>query len=221
MEWWHRGGANVGIRLVSFDLDGTLFPETTTCMELGRCLGHIDVITRLEEQYKNCEITNAQVAEGDAFAYTGKPVAEIEASILLIPTIRGLAETVFALHEHGISTLVVTVSWSFAARALAKKHGMAGYAGTEMIEENGILAGRVGQHFEAEDKVRFVRAFARERGFGLDQCAAIGDSRSDIPLFKEVGFSIALNGTEQARAAATRSLQTDDLRDVLPLLLRR
>jgi phosphoserine phosphatase len=207
------------IRLVSFDLDGTLFPETTTCMELGRCLGNIDIITRLEEQYQNFEITSAQVAEGDAFAYTGKSVAEIEALILLIPTIRGMAETISALHEHGISTLIVTVSWSFAARVLAKRHGMGGYAGAEMSEENGILTGRVGRHFEAEDKVRFVRAFALERGFALDQCAAVGDSRSDIPLFREVGFSIALNATEQARAVATRSLRTGDLRDVLPLLL--
>lgn len=207
------------IRLVSFDLDGTLFPGTTTCLELGRRLGHVDVISRLEEQYKNFEITNKQVAEGDAFAYAGRSVDEIETAVLLIPTIRGMVETFAALHERGISTLLVTVSWSFAARVLSKKYGMSAYAGAEMAEENGVLAGRVQRHFEAEDKVRFVEAFAQKCGFGLEQCAAIGDSRSDIPLFKRVGFSIALNATEQAQAAATQSLQAGDLRDVLPLLL--
>ena len=97
---------------------------------------------------------------------------------------------------------------------------MAGFAGAELLEEDGVFAGRVSRHFEAEDKVRFVREFAAEHGFGLDHCAAIGDSRSDIPLFNSVGRSIALNATELAQVAATVSLRTSDLTDVLPLLLR-
>jgi phosphoserine phosphatase len=48
--------------------------------------------------------------------------------------------------------------------------------------------------------------------------AAVGDSRSDVPLFERVGMSIALNATPDARAAATHALDTEDLRDVLALL---
>jgi phosphoserine phosphatase len=209
----------MNIRLVSFDLDGTLFPDTTTCIELGRRLGHLDVIAKLEDQYKNFEISNAQVAEGDAIVYAGQPLKTIEKAVLSIPTIAGIADTITSLHERGIATLIVTVTWSFAARALAEKYGIAGYAGAEMEVADGILAGRVRRHFEAEDKVRFVEQFARRRGFTLRDCAAVGDSRSDIPLFNSVGLSIALNATAQAQAAATRSLKTRDLRDVLPLLL--
>jgi phosphoserine phosphatase len=209
------------IRLVSFDLDGTLFPETTTCMELGRRFGHLDVITELERKYQNFEISNREVAEGDASAYAGRCVEEIERAVLMIPTIRGFAETIGTLHEHGMITLIVTVSWSFAARALARKHGITGYAGAEMTEVAGILTGQIYRHFEAEDKVRFVQGFGQQLGISLSQCAAVGDSRSDIPLFKAAGFSIALNATEHARAAATCSLQSNDLTDILPLILAR
>jgi phosphoserine phosphatase len=207
------------IRLVSFDLDGTIFPNTTTCIELGKRLGHLSVIERLEAQYKNFEITNRQVAEGDAFAYAGQAVKDVESVILQIPTIQGFIETIGALKQRGILCLIVTVTWSFAARALANRYNMDGYAGAQMIEENGILAGRVLQHFEAEDKVRFVEGFARQHGIPLAQCAAIGDSRSDIPLFGSVGCAIALNATSEARAAASRALDTHDMRDVLPLLV--
>ena len=48
--------------------------------------------------------------------------------------------------------------------------------------------------------------------------AMVGDSRSDLPSFRVCGLSIALNGDQAARAAATTSLSTDDLRAVLPLL---
>jgi phosphoserine phosphatase len=48
--------------------------------------------------------------------------------------------------------------------------------------------------------------------------SAVGDSRSDVPLFREVGLSIALNATPDAQATAIHRLDTDDLRDLLPLL---
>ncbi|HEY5344326.1 MAG TPA: HAD hydrolase family protein [Solirubrobacteraceae bacterium] len=52
--------------------------------------------------------------------------------------------------------------------------------------------------------------------------AAIGDSRSDVPLFRRVGMSIALNATPDARAVATYVINTEDLRDVLaPLMADR
>lgn len=41
-----------------------------------------------------------------------------------------------------------------------------------MEETGGVLAGRVSKHFEAEDKVRFAKAFARQRGIALSDCAA-------------------------------------------------
>jgi hypothetical protein len=45
--------------------------------------------------------------------------------------------------------------------------------------------------------------------------AEMGNRRSDVPLFERVGMSIALN---EARAAATSGLDTDNLRDVLTIL---
>jgi phosphoserine phosphatase len=36
----------------------------------------------------------------------------------------------------------------------------------------------------------------------MQQVVAIGDSRSDLPLFAAVGYSVALNATSDARVAA-------------------
>jgi phosphoserine phosphatase len=57
--------------------------------------------------------------------------------------------------------------------------------------------------------------YAAKRGMSLDECIAIGDSRSDLPLFSAVGLAIALNATPAAAAAAHVAIETDDLRDVL------
>lgn len=52
----------------------------------------------------------------------------------------------------------------------------------------------------------------------MDRCEAIGDSRSDVPLFGEVGLAVAFNGDENLSAVADVQFSGDDLRVVLPAL---
>jgi phosphoserine phosphatase len=206
-------------RLVSFDLDGTLFPSTSTCLELGRILGHVDQIRALEQAYAAGRISNSDVATADAAAYEGRTVSEIERHVLGIPLIAGFQQVVDELKSHGCHVLLVTVTWSFAARALAARYGLDGFAGAVMAEADGVLLGRVERHFEAGDKSRFVRAYAACHGIEMSECAAVGDSRSDLALFEAVGLPIALNASQDARAAARVVVDSLDLGDILEHLL--
>jgi phosphoserine phosphatase len=87
-----------------------------------------------------------------------------------------------------------------------------------MEATDGVLSGTVSRYFDEHDKVRFVEDWCTQNGFSMSQVAAVGDSRSDVPLFRRAGASIALNATPDAREAATHTLDTDDLCDVLALL---
>jgi phosphoserine phosphatase len=84
-----------------------------------------------------------------------------------------------------------------------------------MGESDGRLTGEVVAHFGEHDKPRYVRDYGRRHGIEFDQTVAVGDSRSDLPLFREVGRAIALNATEDARSAAHVAVDSDNLRDVL------
>src|ERR1700691_903561 len=90
--------------------------------------------------------------------------------------------------------------------------------GMQMQVNDGVLSGIVTLYFDEHDKVRFVEEWCVQNGFSMSQVAAVGDSRSDVPLFRRAGMSIALNATPDALAAATHTLDTDDLRDVLALI---
>jgi phosphoserine phosphatase len=61
---------------------------------------------------------------------------------------------------------------------------------------------------------------AADLGLDLAQCAAIGDSRSDLPLFAEVGCAIAFNASPTVRATTHAAADGPDLRLVLPRLAR-
>jgi phosphoserine phosphatase len=192
--------------VVAFDLDGTLLPTTTVSLYLAEWMGRGDEIAKLERQFRLHEISNSEVADASAAWLTGRTEAEVRERLQHAPWIAGMSECLTALGEAGSRLLLGTVTWRFAADMLADRFGFEAVSGTEMVAESGVLSGRVSRHFDEHDKLRFVEAWCVEQELDLAQVAAVGDSRSDVPLFRRVGFALALNATEDAQAAADASI---------------
>ncbi|MGH2904151.1 MAG: HAD family hydrolase [Solirubrobacteraceae bacterium] len=204
--------------VVVFDLDGTLLRGTTVSLLLAQWLGQEAEMAELERAFYAHEISNRVVADTSAGWLAGQSTAEAWRVLTDGHWIEGMAETFRALDTAGASRLLGTITWSGAAEMLQERYGFAAISGTEMHVCDGVLSGTVSRYFDEHDKARFVEEWCAQNGFSMSQVAAIGDSRSDVPLFHRVGMSIALNATSDARAAATRVLDTEDLRDVLALL---
>lgn len=205
-------------RLACFDLDGTLVRGTTVSQHLADCLGQGEQMAELERRYAGGEISNSVVAEEQARSYRGIPLSDVVAKLADIPCIADIDATLAALRERSIESLLCTITWSFAAEEFGRRHGFAAVSGTEVELEMGIPTGAVKRHFDEHGKLQFVASYCGERGIDLSQCIAIGDSRSDIPLFEAVGFSVALNATPQAREAASVAIDTETLSDVLAVI---
>jgi phosphoserine phosphatase len=206
-------------RLACFDLDGTLVRNTSTCIHLGECFGHSDVIQDLERQYVQGKITNRQVAETDGTFYAGRQIDEVAKAMSTIALIDGIPETFSILRRQGISIILTTITWSFAAQIIAERFKMDAWTGCVMGESApGTLNGTVVTDFDEFAKRGFVEDYCAKHSIPMDQVFAVGDARSDIPLFGAVGHSIAINATEAAKQAASCAIDTEDLRDVLKLL---
>jgi phosphoserine phosphatase len=206
-------------RLACFDLDGTLVMGTSVCLHLADKLGHFEYLKELEAQYVRGEIPNAQVADELAPYYEGLSLDAIEAHLADIPFIKGVSYALATLKDKGIESLICTVSWRFVAQMLAKRYGFVDATGCELpVDHNGMLTGRVSKQFDEFDKLEFVKRYCAERRIPLSQVFAVGDSRSDIPLFGAVGFSVALNATELAKSAASVAIESDDLSEVLEVV---
>lgn len=185
---------------------------------LARYLGAEQTVIELENQYAQSTISNRQLAEATAAMFAGVSVADMVQALSDIPVIEAVPEALAALKARGVTVLLGTITWAFAAEILRQRFGFDAASGTEMGIDDGRLTGSVERHFGARDKVGFVAGQAAKRGFTLRDCAAVGDSHSDIPLFQAVGLGIALNATAAARAAADATLDKDSLDVVLPLL---
>ncbi|WP_411277169.1 HAD family hydrolase [Gaiella sp.] len=195
-------------RLVVSDMDGTLVTGTTACTHLGAWIGHA-AIEDLEERFVRGGISDREVAEDYAPFYKGIALADAVEVMSRISSIDDIGLGVAMLRQRSVEAFIATVSWSFAARALADLWGFSQVCGAdlELARASGLFTGRVSRHFEPEEKVAFVAEHCRRAGIGMEQVVAIGDGRSDLPLFKAVGFSVALNASSDARAAASIAVE--------------
>src|SRR5262249_53638667 len=151
-------------------------------------------------------------------AYRGKTLAEIAHLLSEIPVVHGIEAFVTRLRRSGIRVVLCTITWRFAACVFQERYGFDACCGTEMEERDGFLTGAVSRHFNELDKLQFARDYCVRNDVLMEECAAIGDSRSDIPLFQHVGLAVAFNGSAAARSAAHVSLDSQDICDVLKYL---
>ncbi len=121
---------------------------------------------------------------------------------------------------HEVAPYLATLAWEPVGRFLCDEFGFAGACGPVLAQEDGVYTGGVERHVDEFDKRDFALRVAADLGLPASACAAVGDSRSDLPLFTDVGFSIAFNAGEALRAVATENVVGADLRAVIEPLGR-
>jgi phosphoserine phosphatase len=206
------------MRLVSFDMDGTLIRGTSAATFMAARLDHAAEAAELERLYELGQLSAPEFAEAVARRFVGLRISEVERHFEELPLIGGIAQTVAALRRRDIPCVISTVSYGFYAGVLMRRFGFDGHCGSVMDELGGVLQGRMHAHCTPDDKKCFVEAFAAARGIPMAAVAHVGDSISDLPLFSAVGRAVALNATPAARAAAHHAIDTENLEDVLALL---
>lgn len=206
------------MRLISFDMDGTLIRGTSASAFMAERLDHLEEVEELERQFAAGTLAAPQFAEAVAHRFLNYRIADVERHFEEIPLITGIAETIAALRRRGVPCVISTVSFGFYAGVLTRRFGFDGHCGAVMQELEGVLQGCMAGYCTPEDKRAFVEQFAAQRGIAMSDVAHVGDSLSDLPLFRVVGKAIAINATPDARAAAHHALDTDNLADVLSLL---
>ena len=132
-----------------------------------------------------------------------------------MPLVDGVARAVEAVHAAGGEAHIASLAWGVVAAYLCKRYGFDGYVGSELEMEDGVCTGGVALALEGEGKCAYARELCVSRGIDFDACIAIGDSRSDIPLFELVGTSVAFNATGEAERAATHVYRGTDIAEAL------
>lgn len=125
------------------------------------------------------------------------------------PLVENIREVLADVHARGEHACLITMSPKYFADHFLDFGFDAIYAtpfpadGTTTLDETGVL--------EPEDKPRKAAEFCAERGLDLAEAVAYGDSMSDVPLFAEVGFRIAVNGDHHLAERSDLAVTGSDL----------
>lgn len=175
-------------------------------------------MAKAEDAYASGALDNRQVSELDAAGWAGVHEDQVSGWLNGLPLVSGITETVTWCRQNGLVPVLATLAWSPVGSYLTDRFGFHGFSGPRLETADGRFTGRVARHFDEYDKRDVALAQARELELAPRSCGAVGDSRSDLPLFASVGLSVAFNASPGAREAATAAVDDNDLRSVLPVL---
>ncbi len=183
-------------------------------------LKQLDFMERFEKDYAAGLIDNAVVANELATLLKGYSTEELNVALSQEHFIEGAIELTNALREAGIAVLIATVTWRFVADWVASQLGGEVISGVELEEVSGLFTGKVSGHAHAINKTNGLKAWCAKNKVSMDRCIAVGDSRSDLHIFENVGLSLAINASTEAKKVATYSGEFNniwELFEVAPL----
>jgi len=138
-----------------------------------------------------------------------------------MPLIGGIQETVACLKENGVKCVIVSGGIDKAALLIKNEFGFDDFAADEICTNpDGTLTGEGKLIVDLKDKGINVRQFIEKYRTTPERTVSIGNSFTDIPMFKNSGMSIAFNPTDPYTSeAATYTVVSDNIADVLDYIL--
>ncbi len=143
---------------------------------------------------------------------SGRRLGDILQEVSKLETMRNIRETVEKLQGHGLHVIILTDNPDFLCQYLVEKYGFNGYVSSKVGVKDGIVTENVEP---LPDKRLGIRKYCAWLSIPLRKSMHIGDGVNDVPVFRVVGYSVALNSKiERVVRTASMRIETDDMLDV-------
>jgi phosphoserine phosphatase len=135
-----------------------------------------------------------------------------------IRLIQNIDKVLLFLKKRQTGSVLITSGPTQVADILGKKYSFDSVYGSEYEVKDYKFTGRIKTHLNNDGKLKCLTDYCTRSGIDLEHCVAVGDSESDIAVFKECGRSIAINYSDALRGTASEYIITDDLFDIMDIL---
>jgi phosphoserine phosphatase len=210
------------IRLICFDLDGTLIDGTIFIWStLHEAFGS-DPVRRKKaaQEHRAGHISYTQWFETDLLLLSerGATKDKIRKVISGLRPAMGAVETLRVLKERGYKLGIISGSLD-----LVLEHFFGDISFDHVLlnriafSPDGRIQGGEATRYDLEGKAAGLTELARREGLDLSQCAFVGDNTNDLAVMRAAGFSVGVFiKHEDVRSAAHVVIQEEDLRAILP-----
>jgi len=205
------------IRMVVFDLDGTLTPVISLWRYLHDAFGTWPLGEVAAQRYRRGEISYTEWAETDAKYWAGLQIKQVQDAIKQIPYQRGVREVFLALKEKGVKTAILSAGLSILADKIGSELGADIAVANELELDDGVLTGGVNVKVAVDQKGGIIEEIVRRFSIPIHQVALVGDRANDLCIPE--CLRIAFNPVDEIARNADFVVEDDDLSRILQYLI--
>jgi phosphoserine phosphatase len=202
----NAGPKRTQIKLVAFDVDGTLLRGPTLCECIALGIGKCDEMRAIERLTLAKDIAAAR-AEMISW-YQCHDKATLLRYVKSVTFAPGAREGVLTLKRAGVRVALVSITWQFAVDWVASELGVDLAVGTGW-REDGTIA-----HFWPEDKPTWLAECAEGIGVRPAEIAAVGDSRGDLQMLRSAAIGYFVGQERQDLAEHVKHWPGADIREI-------
>ncbi|MHA1449765.1 MAG: HAD family hydrolase [Candidatus Hodarchaeales archaeon] len=209
------------IGLACIDLDGTLTSNRSSWEFIFHSLGLWETVgAKNLDMFLKGEIGYEEFAALDVAAWKGLEEREYMRILASIPMNRGIKELVDFLQRIGFRTYIVSAGLYRFAKLSYERYGFNGFYGNEVEIVDGRLTGRMRRiNVQWDGKRAIIRDLKHRYGVPKTRVISMGDTSGDLKMFEESRIKVAVNSTDETlRKSATITFDSNDLRELIPLL---
>ena len=205
------------LRLVAFDIEGTLTVDPTIWEIMHRKLGSWESHGNpYWQRFRRGEFDYDTFAKMDVASWKGASHAALVESAREVRYVTGCEEVVRALHERGIVICAISCGLDVLSQRLSDELGVQHHFANSALHENGTLSGELLINVPYKEKGRILTELLRQLDVDPKNVASVGDHHVDLPMFRASRFSIAFNSNEpEVNCAATCSVSSESLTAIL------
>ncbi|MCL4324542.1 MAG: HAD family phosphatase [Candidatus Thermoplasmatota archaeon] len=183
------------LRLVAFDMDGTLVDVESSWAYVHHHFGENN--DEAVRAFMNNEIDDAAFVQRDLALWRRHApqisTRDLEGILAEVPLMPGAHELMSHLHAHGIQTVIISGGLEILAERIRRELGMdRALANGFETDANGVLLRGI-VRVPVKRKEEVLRALQAELGISPEETGSVGNSEIDVGLFRASRIGVAFN----------------------------
>jgi len=201
--------------LLLADMDSTIV-KGETLDEMAGVAGLKVQVAAITERAMRGELDFKEALRERVAMLKGLPATALDETLEITELTSGARQLVQTMRANGAYTVLVSGGFKFFTSAIGKKVGFHEDRSNEMIIENGVLTGAVGDPILDRDaKLESLNSISAAKQIPIEKTLSTGDGANDLPMILAAGLGVAFHAKPVVEEKAPAAIRYGDLTALL------